>query len=144
MSKRTGGPAVLIVDDDLGFVWWLGDIFQEVGYRPVPALNAQQAASLVGELNVAVSIAVVNPGLPGIRKLIQSLSDADNRVRIVLVRDPNDSRAVQNHAHTILDRPTGVESVSRPEWLKKLRRVLKLAEQAASLKVISYPSRKFH
>ena len=144
MSKSIGGPAVLIVDNDLGFVWWLGDIFHEVGYRPVPAMNAQQAASLVAELNVVVSIAVVNPALPGVRKLIKALRQADNRVGIVLVHDSNDSTTVLAHALTILDRPTGVEPVSRPEWLKKLRRVLKLAERAAAPKVISYPFRKVH
>jgi hypothetical protein len=28
-----GKPTVLIVDGDLGFIWWLGDVFAEAGCR---------------------------------------------------------------------------------------------------------------
>jgi hypothetical protein len=66
------GPTALIVDDDLGFVWWLGERFHEAGYQPAPALNPRQAGFLVKELNLKITVVVVNPGLPGARKLIKT------------------------------------------------------------------------
>src|SRR3989442_1016104 len=33
---------VLIVDDDLGFVCWLGDILAEAGYQSVPASDSRE------------------------------------------------------------------------------------------------------
>jgi hypothetical protein len=44
-------PVVLILDTDLGFVVWLGEIFSEVGCEVVPALNSDQALSIIRERN---------------------------------------------------------------------------------------------
>jgi hypothetical protein len=37
---------VLIVDDDLGLVCWLGDILNEAGIRSIPALSCGEAKVL--------------------------------------------------------------------------------------------------
>ena len=48
MIEPPRGPTILIVDEDVGFVWWLGELFSEFGYRSIPALSCRQALSLVG------------------------------------------------------------------------------------------------
>src|SRR5579864_7603483 len=50
-DEGTAAMTVLIVDDDLGFVWWLGDIFNEAGARCVPALSCGAAMVLTKRLN---------------------------------------------------------------------------------------------
>jgi ActR/RegA family two-component response regulator len=146
LSQHTAGPTVLIVDDDLGFVWWLGELFHEAGYRPVPALSARQAISLVKEVNLKVAVAVVNPELRGARKLIKTLRQAESRlVKIVLIRDPTALTTVVVGAHAILERPSDWEPPSRHEWLRKLRRILKEAEEtAAILNIGEHPPHKHH
>src|SRR5258708_6666649 len=67
-----GGPTILIVDDDLGFVCWLGEIVTEAGYQAVPALDSLQAAALVNELNLQIDLVVMNPGLPGVSQMIET------------------------------------------------------------------------
>ena len=52
MTETLSGPTVLIVDKDLGFLWWLGEIFSEAGYDVAPALDCKQAFSLTTELNL--------------------------------------------------------------------------------------------
>lgn len=143
VSKPSTGPTVLIVDDDLGLIWWLGDMFHEAGYRPVPALSARQALSFVEELNLKVAVVVVNPELLGVRRMIKTLNHSDrNHVGIILVSDSRDSTTDTIRAHAILDRPSGLELPSRQEWRRKLHRILKQLEETAAPKLIGYPFRK--
>ena len=132
----------LIVDDDLGFVFWLGERFHEVGYQPAPALNARQAASFVKQSNLKVAVVVVNPNLRGVRKLIKTLSQTHSHlIKIILIRDPVARTAVVIRAHARLERPSGWEPVSRHEWLRKLKRILEEAEEAAAnARINGYPS----
>ena len=66
-------PVGLILDADLGFVVWL-EIFNEVGCEVVPALNSDQALSIVRELELRVDIIVVNPRLWRVAEMIRTLS----------------------------------------------------------------------
>jgi hypothetical protein len=143
VTKPSGGQIALIVDDDLGFVWWLGERFHEAGYRPVPALTVRQAISIVKELNIKIPVVVVNPGLPGVRKLIRSLSQVDQpAVKVILIGDTTSPPSTLIRAHGTLERPSAWESVSRFEWLRKLRMILKQVEETAvSPKTSSYPPR---
>src|ERR1700690_3070154 len=75
-SEASHAPVVLIVDEDLGFVWWLGQIFSQVGCQVVPALNSVQTDSLTRDLNLKIDVLVVNPELAGVTELIQSLSSS--------------------------------------------------------------------
>ena len=52
MTELLGGVTALIVDKDLGFAFWLGEIFIEAGCPAVPALDCQQAVSVTTELNL--------------------------------------------------------------------------------------------
>jgi DNA-binding NtrC family response regulator len=142
VSKPSSGPTVLIVDDDLGFACWLGEMFHEAGYRSAPALSARQAVSFVKELNLKVAAVVVNPSLPGVRKLIKTLSQTHCRlVKVILIRDPAAPATLAIRAHARLERPSGWEPASRHEWHRKLKRILEEAEEAAaSARISGYPS----
>ena len=39
-------PTALIVDDDLGLIFWFGELFAKAGWNIVPALNCRQAVAL--------------------------------------------------------------------------------------------------
>jgi hypothetical protein len=84
--KITEPPTVLIVDQDLGFVWWLGDILHGIGCTVVPALSCQQAIILMKELNLNVDLLFVDPSLGGVSSMIEALSMGQNRIKIVDVR----------------------------------------------------------
>jgi hypothetical protein len=120
----------LIVDEDLGFVGWLGELCSEVGYLALPALNCRQAMSLVKKFRLDVNVLVVNEGLPGVPEMIESLQRGHTPIKIVVIRNPNaDGQAM--HGHASLDRPSAWEPISRPEWLKKVRGLLKQAAAKA-------------
>ena len=134
MSKPSGGPIALIVDDDLGFIWWLGERFHEAGYRAVPALSPTQAGTLVKELDLKITVLVLNPGLRGVQRFMKTVSQRQSLpVKIIHIWDPSVPTTAGLRAHAIVERPSGLEPASRHEWLRKLRRILGHTDQAVSI-----------
>ncbi len=131
MTEPSRAPVVLIVDEDLGFVWWLGQIFSQAGCQVVPALNLEQSVSLARDLNLKVDVLVVNPELAGVSELIQGLSSA-RPPKIVAIRNQNTGVRGAVYAHATMERPSGWGPVSQKEWLGSVRRVVKDV-QATSL-----------
>lgn len=78
---------MLILDDDLGFVWWLGEIFTELGYGAVPAPSCPQALSMIEALDLSVDLAILNPELPGISPMIRAIEHA-HPAKIVMIGEP--------------------------------------------------------
>ena len=126
-SQRGDGASasqsVLIVDDDLGFVFWLGELLAEAGCPAVPALNCQQAISHLKQFHVTVSAAIVNPSLEGVSHLLQTLGKANKQLRIVVVGPELDALS-GIPAYAVLEKPSGWESLSRQEWLRKVKKAL--------------------
>lgn len=130
MRARQGAHTVLIVDDDLGFVWWLGETFTEAGYRAIPALDSSQAATFVAKLHEEISLLVVNASLSGVGRLVKSLAGSQRDLKVILIQDDRTSKAPGFVYKASLMRPSGWEPVSREDWLRKLRTLLQQLEAA--------------
>lgn len=124
MVDIADGPTVLIVDKDFGFAFWLAEIFTELGCHPVPGLDCQKAVSLATELTLKVNVVVVNPAMPGISKMMQSLSRLYPSVKVVAVVDDKVD-TVHIEAHAMLKRPSGLMPISRQEWIRRVRQALR-------------------
>jgi CheY-like chemotaxis protein len=123
---------VLIVDHDLGFLMWLGELFAELGYSSVPALQGRQALALARRLKLPVTILIVNPKLRGAGRMVQVLAAANPELRLIIIRDsapgaPNQTDLAGLRVQGSLERPLPWETISRQEWLAKIRKVLFLA-----------------
>ena len=125
-------PTVWIVDDDLGFVWWLGEIFTEARCRALPAFSCEDALSLMKRLNIGADLIVVNPQLPGVSAMLQTLNRANHSLKIVTIQKSSEPHVIDERSQATLERPSGFDPVSRTEWLKKVRRLLRQIESAAS------------
>jgi hypothetical protein len=124
VTEPSRAPVVLIVDEDLGFVWWLGQIFSKAGCQVVPTLNSEQTVSITQDLNLKADVVVVNPELAGISEMILALSSA-RPPKIVAIRNHNSSVPNALHADAALERPSGWGSVSEKEWLGCVRRLVR-------------------
>ena len=130
MTKPLRGQTVLIVDEDLGFVWWLGQVLAEAGHQAVPALDTRQAVSHIRQFNMSVDVVIVHPGTAGVATLLKTLARTNKQIRIIAIRNPGDDPSVPGPAHAILERPGGWEPISREEWLRKVRKALADAHAA--------------
>src|ERR1700683_2639528 len=124
VTEPSRAPVVLIVDEDLGFVWWLGQIFSQAGCQVVPTLNSEQTLSFTRDLNLKVDIIVVNPELAGIPDMIRALSTSRSP-KIVAIRNQDASTRSAIKADATLERPSGWGPVSEKEWLGCVRGLVK-------------------
>lgn len=133
MTESLAPTTVWIVDDDLGFVWWLGEIFTEAGCRALPALSCEQAVSLIKKLNVGIDLLVLNPQLPGVIRMLKTLNSAYANFKIVAIGKASPALIAAIHPQATLERPSTSDSISRPEWLKKIRKLLRDVAAAAAV-----------
>src|SRR5579872_1797384 len=84
VEKGTGHlKTVLIIDNDLGFVFWLGHVLDAASYLAFPARSVPDAVMLVMQLGLSVYILAINPALPGASDLIASVHRSQRDVRVV-------------------------------------------------------------
>lgn len=115
---------VLIVDDDLGFVFWLGEIFTGLGWNAVPALNCRRAISLADMLDLNTDLIVVNPALRGVPELLRKLSRV-RRPKVVVIGGGDVEKKRRFHPDATLDRPEVASGISRTEWTKRIQQMLR-------------------
>jgi hypothetical protein len=136
VTPKSGSALVLIIDQDLGFLMWLGELFTELGCQTVPALHCRHAIELAQRLELPISTLVVNPDLPAAAKTIKTLVASNPEARVVLIRDagaapkstvaraPSKATAPTIGPQLILERPAPGEPISRQAWLARVRKVL--------------------
>lgn len=109
---------VLIVDDDFGFVTWLGVTLAVKGYATVPATSASVARQLIDELSVGPDLVIVNLELAGAIELIETLRGTNAALKVIAIEDASP-----------IGRPIAVDAAhSRTEadWLATVEHVLDL------------------
>jgi hypothetical protein len=131
MPHERAAPSVWIVDDDLGFVWWLGEIFIQAKCRAFPALSCAQALSLMKKLNVGVDLIVVNPHMRGVSAMLDTITHTNGNFKIVALQNPSEPHITDLISRITLERPAGADRLSRPDWLKKIRKLLKQVDVVA-------------
>ena len=124
MSEAFGAHTILIADEDVGFLWWLGELFNELGYRSIPSLTCHQALSLLRKTGRQPELLLINPHMRGASRLIRTLSHI-RPLKVVLIQDPQPSEIPGIQAAASVERPTGWAPVSRPEWRLKLQVLLR-------------------
>jgi DNA-binding response OmpR family regulator len=108
---------VLIVDSDLGFVFWLGQALQRAKYVAVPARTCPDAISLVSELKIDPDLLIVNVALPDAAGLAESLRRSNPRLKVIaLVERGQESGALGGNV-ALKFKPAAWEDVSPLEWL---------------------------
>ena len=80
---------VLIVDSDLGFVFWLGQKLNEVGHHAWPAVSVSNAKALAARFDP--NVLIVNFSLPGAEAFVKSFQRSHTEVRILAL--PSDFEA---------------------------------------------------
>lgn len=109
---------------------WLGEVFTELGYQAIPALHCRQALGMAKRFESPIAILIINPELRGARRLVETLSAGNPKIRIVLISNPaglNASNPSGIRASSTLERPAERAPISREDWVAKIRRLLSMA-----------------
>src|ERR1017187_4844157 len=78
---------VLIVADDLGFAFWLGQALDRAGCQTWPARSVAEAESLVAELQLSVDLLAITASLYQARVFATRLSQATEDFKVIAVYD---------------------------------------------------------
>jgi len=112
-------PAIiLIIDDELGFVAWLGVTLAANGYATLPATSLSAAKQLLEELSAIPDLVVMNVELGGTMELIEALRRANVALKVIAIEDTTPpARPIE---------VDGMHSRSEADWLMTVERVLDL------------------
>jgi hypothetical protein len=133
VTDRASCGLVLIIDRDLGFLMWLGELFAELGCQAVPALRCRDALALARRLELPITTLVINPELRGARRLVKILLATNSDVLVVSIVDSADHRSSPLpspdgfQSRFTFERPAPWEPISRWEWLARVRKTLSMA-----------------
>jgi len=111
---------ILLVDSDLGFTFWLGQLLDEAGYEAFPAKSIADAIQLLDQLKFQIDLLVLNPALEGAVSFAAVLRHSQPHIKIVAVHDPKlpgdwlemDGSRPKTHRS---------DEAARSEWLNFIR-----------------------
>jgi len=84
---------VLIVDNDLGFVFWLGQALDAAGYDTLPAKGVREAVTLLSEIHVKIDVLMVRSSLPGAEEFAAELRWAQRgHLKTIALLEENDDQ----------------------------------------------------
>ena len=120
---RDSPTAILIVDDDLGFLVWLGLTLSAGGFVTVPATTSSQAEQLIAELGIRTNLAIVNLALPGMSDLTRGLKRRDASLKVISIQSAS--------GPTLTIKTDASHSRSKQGWLTLVRKVLGMEKATA-------------
>ena len=121
---------VLIVDNHLGFIFWLGEVLIGADYQPWPACTVSDAVTVAGGKDtVPLDLLIVNPSLPGVSHLISRFRRRQPQLKVMALGLHNES--VLTGIDTWRERPTQPDPAARQKWLRAIDRMFRTHQRAA-------------
>lgn len=115
---------VLIIDNDLGFAFWLGHVLDAAGYSALPAKSVPDAALLVMQLQLKVDVLAINPSLSGSADFIAALHRSQKHAAIIgVLNDPQQVVRIPG-LNAAYAKPVVVDHSAKVEWLEYIEHVL--------------------
>ena len=116
---------VLIVADDLGFAFWLGQALDRAGCQTWPARSVAAAESLVAELKLSVDLLVIAASLCQAPVFATRLSRATEDFKVIAVYDEwSDAMGPFPGASAVHQKPQTINTATRLEWVRLVLRLL--------------------
>jgi hypothetical protein len=115
---------VLIVDRDLGFLFWLGQLLADAGYETLPAVSCAEALFHIKTFGVGIDDVIVEEDLPGASEMLQELARVNGSLRIIFIGNPAIHIPATIPADMTIQRPRSGEPLSPEKWLMRLETVL--------------------
>jgi hypothetical protein len=117
VPARASLQTLLVVDDDLAFVFWLGFGLEAHGLQAVPAKNATAARALLGRIEYPLKAAIVNAALPGTSRLVKDLRRHQPGLRVISLGDGSQTLP---GAYVVLGRPADLDAAAKAEWVNAI------------------------
>jgi DNA-binding NtrC family response regulator len=127
---------VLILDRDLGFVFWLGQMITKAGYQAFPANSCDSANELVRHLNLGIDMLIVSYSIPGAGGFVHSLLQSQKHLKVIAVLDAGDKPvSAFAGADATEHKPSPTDEPSAAKWLATVKSAF--ARDRARTRIVS-------
>jgi hypothetical protein len=121
---------VLIVDNDLGFIFWLGQVLAGANYQPWPACNVLNATAMVAGRHLArLDLLILNPFLRGAAQFLSDLRRSQPDLKVLALGVDSDRLARGVNAWQ--PRPAVADLSAKHTWVLEIERVCGSQNRAA-------------
>ena len=115
---------VLILDDDLGFVFWVAQALTSAGFASIPAQSVAEAKRLLAQFKVKLDIVILSPAISGGFEFIGELRAENSQLGVVAaVERAADLIIVRREVDAVRAKPEVLSVEAMPEWRRTVRRV---------------------
>jgi hypothetical protein len=91
--NRREHTAILLIDPDVGFIFWLGKALDLAGYESLPAINTRAATELIEEHKLMADVVVIDPFAPAALPFIARLRQTRPFLKAVAAIPPETERS---------------------------------------------------
>ena len=78
---------ILILDNDLGFAFWLGMTLTAPHCAAFPAQSVGEASALISAFNLKIDFLIMNPAVPGASEFTHALRAEHSLMRVATLTD---------------------------------------------------------
>jgi hypothetical protein len=115
----------------LAFVFWLGDALDAAGYATVPAHSIPELLSLTDNLELRVSLLVIDPAIAGAREYITDCRRSHPALKVIGIADDDFRRPRLRGLDATQARPANFDAKAIPAWIGCIEQVLGATRQAS-------------
>ena len=110
---------ILIVDRDLGFVFWLGQVLDAAGFVAVPAKGIADAAEIVDLLRLPVGVLIAPASEQGLSEFVERLRFTSPDLQVIaLTSEADTARMLPPVSGAVLkQKPRFRNQATKAEWL---------------------------
>jgi hypothetical protein len=115
-------PIILVVDSDLGFVFWLGQVFDHAGFSAFPAKSTTCAIELIREHKLSLDILVINPVIQHAVSFMTGLRQYGGYPKIVFaLGQSSETWSPVPEVDCIKPKPQQFTTAVADEWINLIR-----------------------
>lgn len=115
---------VLIIDNDLGFVFWLGHLLDQHEYLALPARSVSDAALLILQLDLQLDLLIMNPDLMGGLDFLSAVRRSHRDVRVIAVIDDPEKPVAIHGLDGVVRKANVFDEAAQAEWIACVQQVL--------------------
>ena len=119
-------PTILLIDNDLAFIFWLGQALDKSGCEAFPAKSVPDAIKLADELHLSIDLLIVNCSLLDSADLISSLRQRWGYVKIIGLAAEEDT-PISPEVEWRCCKPEAIDKIAKAEFLLQIHQILGLA-----------------
>jgi len=90
-AGSTTTETILIIDSDLGFVFWLGQLLDQAGYQALPAKSVADASELLSHWGGSLDAVIISPNVSGSIEFAAHLRALNPNLRVISLTDQDNA-----------------------------------------------------